>query len=81
MEVHDGMLTLRGSKEESKEDNKENSKGTYSVREFHRKSFSATSVCLFPGKNGVDGFAAKVFLSNAGKGTSVTNFHSKIILN
>ena len=40
VEVHDGMLTLRGNKEESKEDNKENSKGTYSVREFHRKNFS-----------------------------------------
>ena len=39
------MLTLRGNKEESKEDNKENSEGTYSVREFHRKSFSR-SFCL-----------------------------------
>ena len=49
--------------------------------EFHGRKISSDAGLFFPGKNGVDGFAAKVFLSNAGKGTSVANLHSKIILN
>ena len=49
--------------------------------EFHGRKISSDAGLFFPGKNGVDGFAAKVFLSNARKGTSVTNFHSQNILN